>query len=121
MKKPGQSLKISIITENVVVRKSFRLQLKYPVNSIKQVLQNLALNPGHKPNQLSSNCDRNLSQFSGNCNHDPSHPPRKGGVRRSVAKLYQTCTVLKSPFGGFRGSYLTVRNFVSIMTPFSSI
>jgi len=37
--------------------------------------------------------------------NDPSHPPLREGVRRSEAVSCLTCTILKSPIGGFRGSY----------------
>jgi hypothetical protein len=48
--------------------------------------------------------------------HDPSQPPPRGGVRRSLAELPQICTIFKSPLGGFRGSEFSTWYFISHVT-----
>ncbi len=53
--------------------------------------------------------------------HDPSHPPRRGGVRRSLAALSIISMVLKSPFGGFRGSYFINLYFITCIINYRAI
>jgi hypothetical protein len=110
MKKPLRSSSKINISNKVLIRKSFRLQLKYRLNSVYLALKSMGLNLDHDPSLLYTNCD-----------NDPSHSRKEREVRRSVAKFYQTRTALKFRKAEFRGSCLTISHFVPNITLFLTL